>query len=127
MAAFLVRALDLPPAGEDYFGDDETSTFEASINALAASGITFGCRQDYFCPKQTVTREQMASFLVRAFSLPPTQEDYFTDDSSSSHQASINALAASGITAGCGATTFCPKAAVTRGQMLTFLHRAMDR
>jgi hypothetical protein len=43
MAAFLVRALDLPRTDADPFGDDDGSVFEADIAALAAAGITLGC------------------------------------------------------------------------------------
>ncbi len=39
--------------------------------------------------------------------------------------ASIEALNASGITAGCGGTNFCPDDNVTRAQMATFLARAL--
>src|SRR5438874_6335553 len=37
----------------------------------------------------------------------------------------VQALAASGITAGCGSGNFCPDAAVTRGQMAVFLAKAL--
>jgi hypothetical protein len=37
----------------------------------------------------------------------------------------VEALAAAGITAGCGGGNFCPDAAVTRGQMAVFLSRAL--
>ena len=37
----------------------------------------------------------------------------------------IEALASSGITSGCGPTTFCPDAPVTRGQLAVFLSRAL--
>ena len=126
MASFLVRALGLPPTGTDFFTDDQSSAHEADINRLAASGITGGCGPGRFCPTGTVTREQMASFLVRALGLPPTGTDFFTDDQSSAHEADINRLAASGITGGCGSTTFCPKSAVTREQMAAFLHRGLE-
>jgi hypothetical protein len=52
--------------------------------------------------------------------------DFFTDDAESIHQLDINRLAASGITAGCGGTLFCPERTVTRGEMIAFLHRALD-
>jgi hypothetical protein len=68
MAAFLDRALDPDPTGADFFTDDETSIFEASINRLAAAGITTGCGNGKFCPLTSVTREQMAAFLRRALS-----------------------------------------------------------
>jgi hypothetical protein len=37
----------------------------------------------------------------------------------------IEALAASGITGGCGGGNYCPDAPVTRGQMATFLAKAL--
>jgi serine protease len=125
MASFLVRSLHLPATTRDFFTDDGSSAHEADINRLAASGITGGCGSTTFCPRSPVTREQMASFLVRSLHLPATTRDFFTDDESSAHEADINRLAASGITGGCGGTTFCPRIAVTREQMAAFLHRAL--
>ena len=126
MASFLVRALDLPPTSRDFFTDDETSAHESDINRLAASGITGGCATGRFCPRANVTREQMASFLARAFRLPTTSTDYFSDDNSSIHEGDINRLAQSGITGGCAAGRFCPRANVTREQMAAFLFRALN-
>jgi hypothetical protein len=37
----------------------------------------------------------------------------------------VEALAAAGITSGCGGGNFCPDAAVTRGQMAVFLSKAL--
>ena len=125
MASFLVRALHLPATTADFFGDDESSIHEANINRLAAAGITGGCAPGRFCPTATVTREQMASFLVRAFDLPSAAIDYFTDDETSIHEGDINRLALSGITGGCDANRYCPRAFVTREQMAAFLHRAL--
>ena len=67
MASFLARALGLPPAGVDYFWDDNGSMHEDAINRLAAAGITTGCAGGQYCPSASVTREQMAAFLHRAF------------------------------------------------------------
>ena len=67
MASFLARALSLAPAAQDYFGDDAGSVHEPDINRMAAAGVSNGCGPGVFCPKQLVTREQMAAFLYRAF------------------------------------------------------------
>jgi hypothetical protein len=67
MASFLVRALELPPVSTDYFDDDDSTTHEEAINALAAAGITGGCAARRYCPNDAVTRGQMAAFLRRAF------------------------------------------------------------
>ena len=70
MAAFLVRALDLP-SGEARFEDVAGSDFARDIAALAGAGITSGCNppdNDRFCPDQAITRAEMAAFLHRALS-----------------------------------------------------------
>jgi glucose/arabinose dehydrogenase len=126
MASFLARALHLPPTATDHFSDDDGTTHEANINRIAEAGITSGCGGDNYCPDRSVTRAEMATFLVRALTLPPTGTDFFTDDETSTHEANINALALSGITSGCGPGLYCPGSAVTREQMAAFLHRAFD-
>lgn len=124
MASFLARSLALPPAAADHFADDAGSIHEADINRLFEAGITGGCAEGRFCGRAAVTREQMASFLVRAYRYPEAHGDAFVDDEGSIHEAAINAIAAAAITAGCTSSTFCPRDAVTRGQMAAFLHRA---
>ena len=66
MATFLDRALDLESTSEDFFDDDEGSEHEGAINRLAAAGITSGCGGGNYCPRDFVTRGQMAAFLHRA-------------------------------------------------------------
>jgi hypothetical protein len=125
MADFLVPALDLPPASQDYFTDDAGHPSEDNINRVAEAGITLGCTATTYCPTATVTRAQMASFLTRAWNLPPTSQDFFTDDETfTSHEDDINSIAAVGITTGCTPTTYCPGKTVTRGEMMAFVHRA---
>jgi hypothetical protein len=125
IAAFLARALTLPPATGDYFVDDSGSPYEFSANQAAEAGIAQGCTASTFCPNLVTTREQVASFLVRALGLVPTAIDYFTDDEGSVHEVDINALRLAGITTGCSETQFCPTALVTREQMAALLHRAL--
>jgi hypothetical protein len=66
MASLLARAFELPASRADAFGDDDASVHEASINRLAAAGITTGTDDGGFDPGRGVTRAQLASFLVRA-------------------------------------------------------------
>jgi hypothetical protein len=67
MASFLSRALGLTGTPPDAFSDDNGNTHELQINRLFAAGITTGCGPTTYCPKQNVTRGQMAAFLKRAF------------------------------------------------------------
>lgn len=107
------------------FTDIAGTTFQADIEWLWTEGITKGCTATLYCPERIVTRGEMASFLARMFDLPVTTTDFFTDDDGTTHEIEINRLAASGITTGCTATTFCPTQPVSRGQMASFLTRAI--
>lgn len=127
MAAFLTRALGLVPSGSDPFTDDDEHGLEAEIGALAASGITSGCSATSFCPDRPVTRAEMAAFLVRGFGLATATDQPFADAGGNFFEAEIGGLAASGITSGCSATSFCPDRPVTRAEMAAFLIRAIDR
>ena len=97
------------------FRDDDGNIHEGFIEAIAAAGITLGCNppmNDRFCPDGSVTRGQMAAFLVRALELPVAKGDYFSDDGGSVFEADINRLAASGITRGCNPPGNDPSLAV---------------
>jgi hypothetical protein len=131
MAAFLRRHLDLPSSSTNHFSDDNGSTFEGDINAIAAAGITKGCNppdNTRFCPDDKVSREQMAAFIVRAFDLVENSGSGFDDVAgTNTFFTDIGKLATAGITKGCNPpanTRYCPKENVTRGQMAAFLHRA---
>lgn len=63
LAAFLTRALGLDPGSGDHFADDNSSEFEADIEALLAAEVTSGCSDGQFCPEESVTRGQMAAML----------------------------------------------------------------
>ncbi len=125
-ATMLVRALHLPPSTIDRFDDDNGSTHEAAINALAAAGITRGCGPRLFCPNVALTRAQMAALIVRSLDLPPAVGNAFDDDDGLKLESDIERIAAVGITKGCGVRRFCPGDPVPREQVAAFLHRALS-
>ena len=108
------------------FNDVASSTFIDDITWLFYAGITTGCNPGNYCPELAVSRQEMASFLARAFELPPTATDFFTDDESSPHEADINRIAAAGITTGCQPGRYCPGGLVSRQEMASFLARGLD-
>jgi hypothetical protein len=131
-AAFLARALSFPEATTDFFTDDDGSVFENAINKIAVANITLGCNppaNTKYCPADFVTRGQMAAFLVRAFGYTDNGGgDLFTDDDDSIFEAAIDKLGTAGVTVGCNPPAndrYCPESLVTRGQMATFLTRAL--
>jgi hypothetical protein len=51
----------------DHFPDDNGDVHEHDINALFEAGLTNGFGDGTYRPNNPVQRDQMASFLVRAF------------------------------------------------------------
>jgi hypothetical protein len=107
------------------FTDISSSPFKPEIEWLVGEKIAAGCSATRYCPVNSVTRAQMASFLKRALDLPAAPRDYFWDDAGSMHEDDINRLTASGVAGGCGDGRYCPNASVNRGQMASFLARAL--
>lgn len=127
MAAFLDRALDLPvwePTEPLPFPDVAGTTHEASIFAVAQAGIASGFPDGTFRPGATVTRGQMATFIRNAFDLPPGEAP-FDDVAGTAHEAAIGAVAEAGIAGGFPDGSYRPGDDVTRGQMATFMARAL--
>ena len=134
MAVWVVRVLDGedPPPGRSRFPDVNTLSafWWPFVERMAELGVTTGCGDGAnFCPDDPVTRAQMAVFLWRAFDLPDGPDPGFSDVPGGAwYYDAVAALAASGITQGCGSgTTFCPGDDTTRAQMATFLNRARQR
>ncbi len=135
MAVFLLKskfgAAHVPPPCTGAVFTDVSctgSTFDPWIEELAALGVTSGCGGELYCPGDSVTREQMAVFLLKSLAgsgyMPPACIPRFEDvPCSSDFAAWINDLAARGVTGGCSATPalYCPTAASNRGQMAVFL------
>jgi hypothetical protein len=107
------------------------NAFYPFVNTVALNSVTSGCfaSPPLYCPGQGVTRGQMAVFLLRsqygpAYVPPACTTPVFTDvPCSHIFAAWINDLVAKGVTAGCGAGTYCPDSPVTREQMAVFLLR----
>jgi len=100
---------------------------------LYAAGITGGCAVSplRYCPENTVTRAQMAVFLLKAihgasYTPPPIGASTGFGDVPADYWSGawIKQLAIEGITSGCGSGSYCPEGAVTRAQMAVFLLRA---
>ncbi len=136
MAAFIVRAVEgEPPAnycgtGSPFSDVSSSSVFCKYIKRLSELGITQGCGGGNYCPKTTVTRDQMAAFLVRAVEGEPPANycdtgSPFSDVSPASFFCKyIKRLSELGITNGCGGGNYCPNNTVKRDQMAVFLGRA---
>ncbi len=136
MAVFLERArkssVYTPPAATGIFIDvPAASQFADYIEALKADGITQGCTANQFCPDDSVSRAQMALFVLRASCGPAyvpaaATGTIFADvTTATSGAAFIEKLYRSGVTQGCGLSplSYCPNDSLTRGQMAVFMER----
>ena len=139
MAVFLLKGMrgagyQPPAATGTMFTDVPVSLpFANWIEQLAREGATGGCSTSppQYCPAASVTRGQMAIFLLRAKHgvgyQPPAATGMFADVPVTSNFAPwIERLAAEGITGGCGGGSYCPNASVTRQEMAVFLVRAFN-
>lgn len=116
-----------PSTGFQDVGPDDM--FADMITLLKETGITQGCSQNppRYCPGDSVTRGQMAAFLVRGivgdtFSYSSTP--YFQDvPPTHIFFRYVQKLKELGVTVGCTQVTYCPEDPVTRGQMAAFLVR----
>lgn len=138
MAVFLLRGIHgssyTPPAATGtVFADVPIShPFAAWIEQFSSEGITGGCGGGNYCPNNSVTRSQMAIFLLRAkygsaYSPPAATGTDFTDVPINGFAAAwIEQLVSEGITAGCGGGNYCPNNPVTRAQMAIFIQRTFS-
>lgn len=139
MALFLLRAKHgtgwtPPPATGVVFEDVSLATMWADwIEQLKYEQITSGCSvaPALYCPTASVTREEMAVFLLRvkhgSAYVPPPAEGLFVDvDVARPLAAWVEQLFREGITSGCAPQHYCPDAATNRGEMAVFLSRALS-
>ena len=116
----------------------EFSYYAPAVDWAVMIGVTNGMGKDpddplgrdYFAPNDTVTRGQAVTFLWRARGEPEpdTEENPFEDVSETDYfYKAVLWAVENNITNGMDATHFGPKLHVTRGQMITFLWRALGR
>ena len=102
------------------------SPFDDDIFRLVRSEIAVGVGGGYYGTTDNIKRQAMAVFLLKTKHgicyAPPPCTGVFTDVPCSSNFAPwIEAMAAEGITGGCGNGNFCPASPVRRDQMAVFL------
>jgi hypothetical protein len=99
------------------------------ISELARMGLAAGCGGGNYCPDASVTREQLAVFLLTSREGPGfvplacvAGAERFDDvPASSGFCPWIEELARRNVVTGCGGGFYCPTASVTRGDMSVFV------
>ncbi|WP_180968189.1 S-layer homology domain-containing protein [Cytobacillus massiliigabonensis] len=129
-AALFTNALGLEiPENLNVFKDlKSTSYFAQYAAAVEKAGIFGGYTNGNFGAGDELTREQMATALVKAFGLKDNGKTVNLVDLDKvyvSHRENVKILAQHGITTGNEKGEFSPKAKVSRAHFATFLHRAL--
>ncbi len=119
-SAWLADFLDVPAA----------HMFHDYVVQLVTNGVAAGVGGGNFGLAAVASRQQMAVFLMKARRgicyVPPACAGVFADVPCASPFAPwVEALAAEGITGGCGGGNFCPQSPVRRDQMAAFLLKAL--
>ena len=135
MAVFLLKSEHgsayAPPVCSGLFDDVACpSLFADWVEQLATEGVTSGCGGGNYCPASSVTRAQMAVFLLKTKNgsayVPPPAIGIFGDDPVGSFAADfIEALYNASISGGCQTSPllYCPGNPVSRQQMAPLLVR----
>jgi len=127
--------IDLSYPAKTFDDIPQNFPFYNDIESLFQIGVTGGCSTNppNYCPKDRVTRAQMAVFLERFMrpdeSLPAPTGTKFNDVALTTFGVrEIENFSADGITSGCSANPplYCPGAFITRAQMAVFLLRALN-
>ena len=132
---FLYRLLDQPKhpsPGSEIFDDVEAGSYaDEAIGWAHHAGVTTGCDEDSFCPRRTVTKAHVATFLYRLTEGVDHEGFNFEDIDENAYYANAADWAVSnGVVLSCrgvGDPTseiiwFCPGNPVTRSDAATFIY-----
>lgn len=104
--------------------------FYQPVTALSQAGGISGYENGTFQPNKTITRAEIASMLVKAYSLQASEgseKATFADVSPESWYASaVQTLYGNKITSGKSANQFAPNDPVTRGEIAAFIHKVNE-
>ena len=119
--------------GAEQFSDVAEYDYGAAyILCMRALGLSLGKGDGRYGPDELLTREQMATFLVRLWQevlhreCPEIDHPFRDVEPSSTHAAAIGCLYELGITMGTGATTYEPSTYLKASQISRFLLRLWE-
>ena len=117
----------------DFLDVPQADIFHSHVEKLIRNGVTVGCGGGNYCRNDSVTRAQMAVFLLKsdlgsAYIPPACTGTVFPDVPCTGgiFDPWIEDLADRGITSGCGGGLYCPNDPVTRAQMSVFLLKTLE-
>ncbi|MNO16457.1 Endoglucanase precursor [compost metagenome] len=124
-AAMIARSLGLKAGGDTAFNDVDSKVWYAgAVAAVSEAGIVLGRSTDTFAPEQSITREEMAVMVVRAYEYLQGAKNISSPAGTFSDYAGIHAWArnaaslaeAAGLIKGRGNGQFAPQEKMTRAE-----------
>lgn len=118
-----------PELADGQFTDIPSDAFYANAVKWAVENeITTGVGNNRFDPNGQCTRGQVVTFLWRAAGKPTVSANVSFSDvqPGAFYYEAVKWAVANGITTGVGGNRFAPNDTCTRGQVVTFLHRAAN-
>lgn len=124
--ATFAKVSEQPQPGISFSDVSASAYYYDAVKWAVENDVTSGTSATTFSPDASCTRAQMVTFLWRANGSPRAAgANPFTDVQAGAYYYDAVLWAVEkGITSGTSATTFSPDMTVTRGQTVTFLHRA---
>jgi len=129
-ATVLVKAFKLKGKGGQVFADISGHWAADAVAAAVCHGIVRGYDAGTFAPDDLITREQMATMIVKAIKLRPVAEEpQFADTDSISEWAreAVATATKNGIMKGYPNNTFQPQGNATRAEAVTVILNALQR
>lgn len=127
VAFCLLVALFVPSQAQAATDELTGLTLEKEMRAMIAQGIIQGYKDGSVRPKNDVTREQFAAFIVRALDLPDGVPTYTDVNPSSALASAIGALQSTGIMKGTLDNKFNPNKQITREEMAITMARVLEQ
>lgn len=136
-AALIARALGLETAvrSQSSFTDVDNAAWYADVIAAASeAGIVQGRGEGIFAPNATITREEMAVMIVRAYEYAKGKQTGTAasgvfgdnDDISAWAQDAVNSAYAYGLISGRGQNRFAPKQMMTRAESAQIVYNLLS-
>jgi hypothetical protein len=120
----LVTSADTFGAIGHVFGFKPLDGWPVKKDCIYTVRVTFG-PSSVACQSDHLQVQKMLVYWTRQVSPAPPMATFGDVPTSHPFFQFVEALAKSGITGGCGGGSFCPDAALTRGQMAVFLAKAL--
>lgn len=105
-----------------------TAWYSEAVGFLAARDITTGTDDNHYSPNAPVTRGQFTVLLLKAYGIAPDENaaGQFADAGNTYYTGYLAAAKRLGIATGTGDNLFKPDSKITRQELFTLLHRALE-